>query len=82
MGGEAMRDPRVLKVFAAVLPLLLLVVEASISAEPPKTQTTSAGRVEQVFVQTSSDAIGVGGWGPPDTAVLAGMTVDLASPAF
>jgi hypothetical protein len=62
----------------AFLPLFFL-AEGSFSAEPPKSQTSSAGRVEQVFGQTNIDPIEVG-WPPaPSNGVLAQMTVDLES---
>lgn len=76
-----MRNPTGAKVFVLSFSLVFFAVEASVSAGAPKTQSTGAQRVEQVFAQTSSEPIRVGGWGnpPPDTAVLAQMTVDPAS---
>jgi hypothetical protein len=63
----------------ALLPLFFL-AEEGISAEPPKPQTFSAGRVDQVFAQTTSDSIRVGGWDPAsDKAVLAQVTFSLES---
>ncbi len=74
-----MWNARLAKAFAAILVSLCFPTQSGISAEPPKAQTTIAGRVDQVFVQTNLDAIKVGGWSSPDTAVLAQMTIDLES---
>jgi hypothetical protein len=62
----------------ALLPLFFL-AEGGISAEPPKSQTFSAGRVEQVFAQTNSDTIELG-WPPASpSGALAQMTLNLES---
>lgn len=72
-----MQKARLIRFSPAVVLSLAIMAASGMSAESPRIQTISAGRVEQVFAQVYPDPVRVGGWNEPDNVVLAQITINL-----